>query len=257
MPIGTNDPRFAFLKAIYGWSACESTHSVTAINGQTISEPMAWEQKCVPLPFVVGDLLPLSSAKFSVMYTKCVGNLQDRGLVTITEDVHQLDFAVNRDVTSFTYSTGRGYAVDVRYDDAYVTLSVTCMHVTTTASASGFPQKLCNVTFKSDKEEFAMWRVDDPIPGFGLAPNGYHEVERIDRDEGARDVLVTLTQVAGLIAKSKRTVESWWLDGRIPKPDEIGGDGIANRWRWSRIRPALEGIMGRDLPSRFPTSEPY
>lgn len=66
------------------------------------------------------------------------------------------------------------------------------------------------------------------------------------------DTLVTLNQAAGIVRKSKRTLEGWRQE--LPPPDVIGGHGKANLWRWSKLKPALENKAGLKLPEQFPTS---
>lgn len=68
------------------------------------------------------------------------------------------------------------------------------------------------------------------------------------------DELVTLTQVAPLTGKSKRTLERYLQQGALPKPDIWGGEGKAHKWFWQNLRPALAKIANRLLPERFPGS---
>lgn len=70
----------------------------------------------------------------------------------------------------------------------------------------------------------------------------------------AIDALVTLDQAAGLVNKSKRTLEHYLRDGKLPTPDLPGGGGKAHRWYWSKLRPALQEHFRPDLPERFPSS---
>ena len=68
---------------------------------------------------------------------------------------------------------------------------------------------------------------------------------------------VTLVQAAGIVSKSKRTLERWVKeDGDFPLPDTEGGAGKPNEWEWSRLRPYLEKKIGRQLPERFP-ADPF
>ncbi|MCK6486639.1 MAG: hypothetical protein L6R00_21220 [Phycisphaerae bacterium] len=68
------------------------------------------------------------------------------------------------------------------------------------------------------------------------------------------DELVTLSQVAPLTGRTKRTLERYIRSGQLPAPDVHGGQGVANRWRWSTLRPALEKVSKRLLPEQFPGS---
>jgi len=76
------------------------------------------------------------------------------------------------------------------------------------------------------------------------------------RDESSPpiDDLVTLSQVAPLVGRIKRTLERWKMKPGFPKPDECGGGGCADRWYYSRLRAALQSKVNRILPERFPGS---
>lgn len=77
------------------------------------------------------------------------------------------------------------------------------------------------------------------------------------RAENSSDVTidhVTLLQCAGIVKKSKRTLERWKTkDTAFPTPDVIGEDGNADEWKWSVIRPYLEQKSNRKLPAIFPS----
>lgn len=68
------------------------------------------------------------------------------------------------------------------------------------------------------------------------------------------DELVTLNQVAPLVGLHKRTLERYVRSGSLPQPDIRGGNGKANKWHWTTIRPALQKLSKRLLPERFPGS---
>ena len=76
-----------------------------------------------------------------------------------------------------------------------------------------------------------------------------------DRWSPRLDDLVTLSQVAPLTGYCKETLGRSVRTGKLPKPDIHGGNGKANKWYWSKIRPALERIAKRQLPRRFPSSQ--
>jgi hypothetical protein len=64
---------------------------------------------------------------------------------------------------------------------------------------------------------------------------------------------VTLSQCAAIIRKSKRTLENWKSkDMTFPTPEVIGGDGKADEWLWTTIRPYLQSKVNRQLPEIFP-----
>jgi hypothetical protein len=64
--------------------------------------------------------------------------------------------------------------------------------------------------------------------------------------------LVTLDSAAALTKKSKRTLERWVRDGKLPRPDYPGGGGKAHRWKWLSLREALAKQVGVPLPEQFP-----
>ncbi len=76
-------------------------------------------------------------------------------------------------------------------------------------------------------------------PGMGGASDG-------------SDVLVTLSEAALIARIPKRSLEK----KQLPVPDLPGGKGKAHRWRWSRLRPALELYATRQIPERYPTFIP-
>lgn len=66
--------------------------------------------------------------------------------------------------------------------------------------------------------------------------------------------LVTLSQVAPLTGRSKRTLERYLAAEKLPEPDFRGGDGQSHKWYWGRLRPALQELGIRALPDRFPAA---
>jgi hypothetical protein len=65
--------------------------------------------------------------------------------------------------------------------------------------------------------------------------------------------LVTLDQAAGLVHRSKRTLERH--KATMPHPVVRGGGGKSDRWRWSDLRPWLERKFDTQLPE-IPPSPP-
>ncbi len=74
------------------------------------------------------------------------------------------------------------------------------------------------------------------------------------QEAAAIDDLVTLSQVAPLTGRSKRTLERYVREGKVPEPDVRGGNGSPHRWYWKTIRASLEGLVNRRLPEKFPGS---
>lgn len=65
---------------------------------------------------------------------------------------------------------------------------------------------------------------------------------------------VRLSQCAGIVNRSKRTLERWKThDTAFPTPEVIGDDGKPDEWKWSTIRGYLERKCNRKLPERFPS----
>jgi hypothetical protein len=87
------------------------------------------------------------------------------------------------------------------------------------------------------------------------APNRRHGVPRQETPPGEKRH-VTLDQMAGLVNRSKRTLERYKTKGHLPPPDVEGGGGRPDEWLWPRVRPWLEKQFGRDLPERFPRLRP-
>lgn len=69
------------------------------------------------------------------------------------------------------------------------------------------------------------------------------------------DELVTLSQVAPLTGRTKRTLERYLKSGQIPQPDIPGEHGKPHRWYWRTLRPALSQMGLRIIPERFPASK--
>ena len=67
-------------------------------------------------------------------------------------------------------------------------------------------------------------------------------------------VLVTLDQAAGMVHRSKRTLERHKTRGKLPTPTVEGGGGRADFWDWDTIRPWLETTFNLELSARFPAS---
>jgi hypothetical protein len=68
----------------------------------------------------------------------------------------------------------------------------------------------------------------------------------------ATDDIVTLDQAAALVKQSKRTLERWLKDGKLPAPDIVGGGGKAHRWIWARLREPLQNQSGLIMPAKSP-----
>jgi hypothetical protein len=62
--------------------------------------------------------------------------------------------------------------------------------------------------------------------------------------------LVTLDQAAGIVHRSKKTLEKHLKN--MPLPYIQGGGGKPSLWKWHEIRPWLEKEYVPDLPKRFP-----
>jgi hypothetical protein len=67
---------------------------------------------------------------------------------------------------------------------------------------------------------------------------------------------VTLDKMAVIVKRSKKTLQRYLNDGRMPQPDIEGGGGRPHEWRWSAVRPWLNETFHRDLPEHFPGNRP-
>jgi hypothetical protein len=67
---------------------------------------------------------------------------------------------------------------------------------------------------------------------------------------------VTLSQAAAIAKQSKKTLERWRKEGKLPDPDVLSGKGKANKWLWDALRPALEKEICYRLPVRYPSLTP-
>jgi len=63
---------------------------------------------------------------------------------------------------------------------------------------------------------------------------------------------VTLQQMAAIVSKSKRTLERLRDNEKLPAPAVKGGEGKADEWIWSEVRPILKREYSRTLPKVFP-----
>jgi hypothetical protein len=65
---------------------------------------------------------------------------------------------------------------------------------------------------------------------------------------------VTLTQIAAIVNKAKKTLENYKKAKKdpLPDPDIEGGGGKQAEWLWATIRPWLERRFKRPLPEHFP-----
>jgi hypothetical protein len=71
------------------------------------------------------------------------------------------------------------------------------------------------------------------VPAVRSDAPGDHEAETHRPD------LVTLSQAAGMVHKTKRTLERWKTQGKLPDPAVEGGGGKADLWDWKTLRPVL------------------
>jgi len=80
----------------------------------------------------------------------------------------------------------------------------------------------------------------------------WYAAAQSQKPETEIDELVTLSQVAPLTGVSKRTLERYLKDDKLPQPDFPGGEGKSHKWHWSTLHPALSKLCNRILLSRFP-----
>ncbi len=78
------------------------------------------------------------------------------------------------------------------------------------------------------------------------------DLECASNSEAAPTCYVTLLQMAGIVSRSKRTLERLSTKPAFPPPAVDGGGGKPNEWRWADVRPILESEYTRTLPEVFP-----
>ena len=66
--------------------------------------------------------------------------------------------------------------------------------------------------------------------------------------------LVTLNQAAGIVHRSKRTLERYKTKGELPAPLHEGGGGMADLYDWKILRLWLMERFGMNLPDIFPAN---
>lgn len=91
----------------------------------------------------------------------------------------------------------------------------------------------------------------------GLMADFVEALESRLADSGTEETLddiVTLNQAAALAGQSKRNLERYMQNDSLPVPDFPGGEGKAHKWLWGNLRPALEKLVNRKLPKKFPSS---
>jgi hypothetical protein len=66
--------------------------------------------------------------------------------------------------------------------------------------------------------------------------------------------LVTLSQAAGMVHRSKRALEYYKTKGDLPHPKVEGGGGMADLYDWKTLRPWLEARFGIKQPDTFPAN---
>lgn len=92
---------------------------------------------------------------------------------------------------------------------------------------------------------------DEATPEGGFPTDGGDEKTGIQSTEVEQ--LVTLTQMASMVNRSKRTLEDYKEEMPLPKIE--GGGGSPAEWRWTDVRPWLNEKFGRDLPEIFPADQ--
>ena len=101
--------------------------------------------------------------------------------------------------------------------------------------------------------EHGYYRDGDPILLETLAEL-HAAVASLAGGGGGHVQTVRLSQCAGIVNRSKRTLERWKTkDTDFPTPEVIGEAGKPDEWSWPTIRAYLEQKIKRKLPIRFPT----
>ena len=91
-----------------------------------------------------------------------------------------------------------------------------------------------------------------PTP-YNQNPNRPDEESEPPKPTDVFECCVTLLQMASIVSKSKRTLERLRDNGELPTPTVKGGEGKADEWLWSDVRPILQEEYRRKLPEVFPS----
>ena len=100
------------------------------------------------------------------------------------------------------------------------------------------------------------WWHEDPAFNWAVAEKELRKIEavavgkRVDEKTADVEPLVTLTQMAAMVNRSKRTLEGLTKD--MPPSTVEGGGGKPAEWDWANVRPWLEEQFVRKLPEVFP-----
>lgn len=92
-----------------------------------------------------------------------------------------------------------------------------------------------------------------PTPEASSASREAAPLEDATTSDAWKD-LVTLDQAAGMVHKSKRTLERCKTKGEMPDPHVEGGGGKPDLFHWPTLRPWLETKFGIKLPARHPAN---
>lgn len=117
--------------------------------------------------------------------------------------------------------------------------------------AAGEIGVMCNPAASSAKSALVNGPDPTPVP---LKPSTRSNGATPLVTSGKTDMpqYVTYDQMAAFVKQSKRTLERWYQEGKLPGPAITGTPGKAHKWIWSEVRPHLEKETGRLLPERFP-----
>jgi len=63
---------------------------------------------------------------------------------------------------------------------------------------------------------------------------------------------VTMSQMAAIVSRGKKTIVRLVERGILPQPDIEGGGGKPHEWRWATVKPILESQFDRIMPAIFP-----
>ena len=103
-----------------------------------------------------------------------------------------------------------------------------------------------------DWDNLVRWDKLDAIrEGLDLLPHPRQSEEKSDL-AAAIECHVTLSQMAAIVNKRKKTLERLRDNGKLSAPAVKGGSGRADEWRWSDVRPILQDEYNRQLPEIYP-----
>ena len=76
-------------------------------------------------------------------------------------------------------------------------------------------------------------------------------------DKTTPDCYVTMSQMAAIVNRNKKTIQRLYDAGKLPSPtiESDKGKGKPHEWLWREVRKHLENEYSRQLPEVFPADQ--